>query len=73
VLDTSKRLMTNLNAAEVRALIASGVAAGGMVPKLEAAVRATGSGCATQIVDGTVAGALASALGGDDIGTTITG
>jgi acetylglutamate kinase len=72
VLDTSKRLLTNLNAAEVRALIASGVAAGGMVPKLEAAVRASSAGCATRIVDGTSEGALASVLLGDDLGTTIT-
>ena len=73
VLDTSKRLLTNLNAAEVRALIASGVAAGGMVPKLEAAVRAASAGCATRIVDGTSEGALAAVLRGDDVGTTITG
>ena len=72
VLDTSKRLMTNLNAAEVRALIASGVAAGGMVPKLEAAVRAASAGCATRIVDGTAEGALAAVLRGADVGTTIT-
>jgi acetylglutamate kinase len=73
VLDTSKRLLTNLNAAEVRALIASGVAEGGMVPKLEAAVRASAAGCATRIVDGTADGALAAVLRGDDLGTTIIG
>jgi acetylglutamate kinase len=73
VLDTSKHLLTNINAAEARALIASGVAAGGMVPKLEAAVRASSAGCATRIVDGTADGALASVLRGDDLGTTITG
>ena len=73
VLDTSKRLLTKLNAAEVRALIASGVAAGGMVPTLAAAARAASAGCATRIVDGTAEGALASVLRGDDVGTTITG
>jgi acetylglutamate kinase len=72
VLDTSKRLLTNLNAAEVRALIASGVAAGGMVPKLESAVRACAAGCTTRIVDGTSEGALASVLRGDDVGTAIS-
>jgi acetylglutamate kinase len=73
VLDSSKRLLTNLNAAEVRALIASGVAAGGMVPKLEAALRASSARCATRIVDGTSDGMLAAVLRGDDVGTTIAG
>jgi acetylglutamate kinase len=73
VLDTSRRLLKNINSAEVQALIASGVAAGGMIPKLEAAVRAASAGCATSIVDGTAAGALAGVLAGADAGTTITG
>ncbi len=73
VLDTSKRLLKNINSAEVRALLASGVAAGGMVPKLEAAVSAAAAGCATSIVDGTVVGALSAVLRGADLGTTITG
>jgi acetylglutamate kinase len=42
-----------------------------MIPKLEAAVRAAGAGCATYIVNGTVAGALASALSGSPAGTTV--
>jgi acetylglutamate kinase len=44
-----------------------------MIPKLEAAVRAAGAGCATRIVGGTTAGALARVLAGDGGGTTVRG
>jgi acetylglutamate kinase len=72
VLDAEKRLLATLSAEEARALIASGVAEGGMIPKLEAAVRAASSGCATRIIDGTQAGAVSSALSGEGIGTTVS-
>ena len=57
----------------MNALIAAGVAAGGMIPKLEAAARAATAGCATRIIDGTAAGALARLFAGESIGTTIEG
>jgi acetylglutamate kinase len=72
VLDASKRLKPNLTAEEARALIASGVAAGGMIPKLESAVRAAAAGCATCIVDGTQPEALSAILAGRESGTTIS-
>ncbi|HEU5479131.1 MAG TPA: hypothetical protein VFU90_04820, partial [Candidatus Tumulicola sp.] len=65
VLDGERRVMPALSVAQTQALIAEGVAAGGMIPKLEAAVRAAGAGCRTRIVNGTHAHALASALAGE--------
>jgi acetylglutamate kinase len=72
VLDESKTLIERMDGTRAETLIASGVATSGMVPKLEAAVRAARAGCATRIVDGTQAGALAAALAGKAAGTTIT-
>jgi acetylglutamate kinase len=73
VLDSDGRLIEKLAAAEAQALIAAGVAGGGMIPKLEAAIRAASAGCATRIVDGTQEGALRRAIAGEPMGTTITG
>lgn len=72
VLAKDGQLLARLSPAEANALIASGVAAGGMIPKLEAAARAATAGCATRIIDGTAAGALARLLAGATLGTTIT-
>ncbi len=71
VLDAEKRPLAHLTPDKATELIASGAAAGGMIPKLEAAVRAAGAGCATRIVNGTAAGALARVLAGDAAGTTV--
>ena len=71
VLDAEKRLLPTLAADDARALIASGTASGGMIPKLEAAMRAASAGCATRIVDGTLGGALAGVLSGGEVGTSI--
>jgi acetylglutamate kinase len=72
VFDAEGRALSSLTAQEARDLIESGVAAGGMIPKLEAAVRAAAAGCTTRIVDGTQPGALARALAGEDLGTAVT-
>ena len=71
VLDDDKRLLPQLSARDASALIERGTAAGGMIPKLEAAIRAASAGCATRIVDGTSPGALAHVLAGAAEGTTI--
>lgn len=71
VLDGEMRPIGHLSSAEAAGLIESGAAAGGMIPKLEAAIRAAGAGCATHIVNGTTAGALARVLAGDAQGTTV--
>jgi len=72
VLDAKRRLVAHATADEARELIASGVAEGGMVPKLEAAVRAAAAGCATSIVGAATPGALTRALAEERIGTTIS-
>jgi len=72
VVDADRRLIPHLTAAEANALVASGVAVGGMIPKLEAAIRAATAACATTIAPGTAAGALAAVLRGDVGGTTVT-
>lgn len=70
VLDADGRVLPRLSASDARALIASGVAAGGMIPKLEAGIRAASAGCATRIVNGGAPGALAAARSAGG-GTTI--
>ncbi|MET0293897.1 MAG: acetylglutamate kinase [Phenylobacterium sp.] len=53
VLDENKELIRELTVAESRGLIASGVATGGMIPKLETAIAAVESGVeAVVILDG---------------------
>jgi acetylglutamate kinase len=71
VLDDAKRLLPRLTVGDAQSLMASGVAAGGMIPKIEAAVRASAAGAATRIINGTSAGALATAIAGEEGGTTI--
>jgi acetylglutamate kinase len=71
VMDARRHLVPRLSAAQASAMIESGVAAGGMIPKLEAAMRAASAGCATRIIDGTQPGALARVLAGDAGGTTV--
>ena len=71
VMDGERRVLPRLEAAAATKLIDDGVADGGMIPKLQAAVRAAGVGCATRIVNGTVAGVLAAVLAGEDVGTVV--
>ncbi len=71
VLDRERRVMPHLSVEQAQALIAEGIAAGGMIPKLEAAVRAASAGCPARIVDGTQSGALAAALSGEGGGTVV--
>jgi acetylglutamate kinase len=71
VLDDAKRLLPRLTISDARSLIESGVAAGGMIPKIEAAVRASSAGASTRIVNGTTDGALSAVLAGAGTGTTI--
>ena len=72
VLDARHKLIDHLSANEARDAIDSGIAAGGMIPKLEAAMIAAALSCETRIVNGTISGALGSALAGSAIGTLIT-
>ncbi len=71
VLDTSRRLIPRLTERQAEGLIHSNVAAGGMVPKLEACLTALQSGSMTQIVDGRRPLALVEALSDKKLGTRI--
>jgi len=71
VLNDKKQLLPQLSPRQAQELITAGVAAGGMIPKLEAAIEAAAAGCATRIIDGTQPAALARVLAGEDQGTTL--
>jgi acetylglutamate kinase len=71
VMDKDKKVMHHLTRDGVRSLIGSKVAAGGMIPKLEACLRALEKVPVAQIIDGTAPHALLDAVGGKEIGTII--
>ncbi|MBI4305143.1 MAG: acetylglutamate kinase [Chloroflexi bacterium] len=71
VLDLERRLIPRMSRRQALELIESGVAGGGMIPKIEActdALETVGSG---HIVDGRIAGALVACVDGEAIGTRI--
>lgn len=71
VLDLERRLIPQMTRRQALELIESGVAAGGMIPKIEActdALETVGSG---HIIDGRVAGALVACVDGAPTGTRI--
>jgi len=71
VFDARRRLIPQMTRRQANDLIASGVAAGGMIPKIEAcasALETVGSG---HIIDGRAAGALLACVDGRPVGTRI--
>ena len=71
VLDSSRRLIPRLTVREARSLLASGIAAGGMIPKLEACIRALERVPVAHIVDGRTPGALLNAIEDGGAGTRL--
>jgi acetylglutamate kinase len=71
VLDSSRRLIPRLTERQARGLIASNVAAGGMIPKLEACLTALKDGSIAQIIDGRKPRALLDILSGSALGTRV--
>lgn len=71
VLDGSEGLLPSLSPDEASSLIASGVVSGGMIPKVEACLRALSTVPITQIVDGRESSALVEAIAGGGSGTII--
>ena len=69
VQDASKKLLPRLSVADTQSLIQSGIIAGGMIPKVEACLRAARAGAIASIVDGRERGALLRALDGQGQGT----
>ena len=72
MLDARRKLLEHLSVDDARDAIDSGIAAGGMIPKLEAAMIAAAASCETRIINGTISGALGSALARSAIGTLVT-
>ncbi|HEY8672727.1 MAG TPA: acetylglutamate kinase [Candidatus Dormibacteraeota bacterium] len=58
VQDAQGNLISELDAPHAQALLAAGVIRDGMIPKVEAGLRATDGGCATHIIDARVQHAL---------------
>jgi acetylglutamate kinase len=73
VMDANARVLPLLSPDMAEGLMTSGVARGGMIPKLEACVGAARAGLAAHIVNGTRAGALRAVLDRQPGGTTVHG
>ena len=71
VLDGSGRVIRRLNARNARLLLGSRVVKGGMLPKLEACIRAVERVAVADITDGRKPGALLNSLQGPQAGTRI--
>jgi acetylglutamate kinase len=69
--DKSGKLLPRLSASEAEALIAAGVASGGMIPKIKACVRALATEVTTCIIDGRQPHALLREVEGQGGGTRI--
>ncbi|MBA7690480.1 Acetylglutamate kinase [subsurface metagenome] len=69
--DRSGKLLPQLSPGEAEALVASGVASGGMIPKIKACLRALSNTSTTCIIDGRQPHALLKEIGGEGGGTTI--
>lgn len=71
VCDPSGKLLPQLSAEEAEALIASGVASGGMIPKIRACLKALASAATTCIIDGRQPRALLREIEDGGSGTKI--
>jgi acetylglutamate kinase len=71
ICDQSGNLLPRLSPDEAEALIASGVASGGMIPKIKACLRALSGTSTTRIIDGRQPHALLKEIEGHGGGTTI--
>ncbi|SVA31173.1 uncharacterized protein METZ01_LOCUS84027 [marine metagenome] len=71
IMDNSGRLIPRLSKRQARMLIESGVVKGGMIPKLEACLKASQSLSHANIIDGRAQGALRQCIEGTTLGTRI--
>ena len=62
--DGSRQLVHRLNLADARELLASGIASGGMIPKIEASITALTTTKVVRIIDGRAAHALRDSITG---------
>ena len=72
VLDATRRLIPRMTKRQAYDLIAGGIVAGGMIPKIEACADALDTVDSGHIIDGRIAGALLACCAGEDVGTRIT-
>lgn len=71
ITDASGKILSRLSAGEAGTMIASGVISGGMIPKVNACLRALNAGSIARIIDGRKSHALLKEFEGQDGGTTI--
>jgi acetylglutamate kinase len=71
VFDKTGRVISKLDVNEAEASIASGLASGGMIPKIRAGIRALESAGETRIIDGRLPHALLKEIVSSEGGTTI--
>jgi acetylglutamate kinase len=71
VLDKNGQLLERLDRDKIQALIASGVIAGGMIPKVKACLHALEGTSVAQIIDGRAPHSVIDAVKGKKIGTLI--
>jgi acetylglutamate kinase len=71
IYDRAGNLLSRLSAMEAEALVTSGVASGGMIPKVRACLRALSGTATTCIIDGRAPHALLKSIQGEDSGTII--
>ena len=69
--DKQDNLIPRLSPAEVEALLSSGVASGGMIPKIKACLRALSGTCTASIIGGKTPHALLKEIEEGNVGTTI--
>lgn len=71
ICDSSGKVVARLNSVEAKELLASGVASGGMIPKIESCLRALSTVPVTRIIDGRLPHALIVEIEGMVGGTTL--
>jgi len=69
--DMSGKVITNLTSDEAEALVTSGVASGGMIPKIKACLSAVSHSAATCIIDGRQPHVILDYINGKESGTVI--
>jgi acetylglutamate kinase len=71
VLDSEGRRVGRLSAADVENLTGNGTISRGMLPKVQACLNASASGCEAVVLDGRQRGVLSSAVNGQMVGTRV--
>ncbi len=71
VTDRAGKIISRLSASQAEAMIAKGEISGGMIPKVEACMRASDGGATARIIDGRNKHALTREIEGETGGTTI--